>query len=112
MEQVLVNLIHNAAIHTASNSEITVNAVLSDEMVFVSVCDDGPGISQEDLPHMFEKFFRGSHASPGGTGLGLSICKGIIEAHGGIINAGNRPGGGAIFTIALPCLPQQKRTEG
>jgi two-component system sensor histidine kinase KdpD len=70
----------------------------------VSVADRGIGVTEGDLPHLFEKFYRAQQRlkSIPGTGLGLSICKGIVEAHGGSIRAENRDGVGAIFSFILP----------
>jgi two-component system sensor histidine kinase BaeS len=73
--------------------------------VHVSVRDGGPGIAPEDLPHIFERFYRGDKSrarSSGGTGLGLSIAKALIEAHGGKIWAENAPQGGACFHFTVP----------
>jgi signal transduction histidine kinase len=66
------------------------------------VRDEGKGLSDSDLAHIFEKFYRASDARPGGTGLGLSIVDGLVRAHGGSVRAVNRPTGGAEFTITVP----------
>jgi signal transduction histidine kinase len=74
----------------------------------VTVRDDGPGIPEDDLPHLFEPFFRVDRSrsrKTGGYGLGLSICKRIVEAHGGRIQARNNPGRGACFTLTFPVAP-------
>jgi signal transduction histidine kinase len=70
--------------------------------VVLTVDDQGPGIREEDLPRIFERFWRADDAPAGGTGLGLSIAAWIVEAHGGTISATNRPEGGARFEIRLP----------
>jgi two-component system sensor histidine kinase KdpD len=70
----------------------------------ISVADRGPGLPTESLPHVFDKFYRAPGAPAGGTGLGLSIVKGLVEAHGGRVEARNRPGGGAEFSIYLPIV--------
>lgn len=75
----------------------------------IAVRDTGPGLDPAEIPLIFDKFHRGSKASPGGTGIGLSICRGIVEAHGGNIRAGNRREGGAEFLITLPLLPASDR---
>ena len=74
--------------------------------------DRGPGIAQEELGRVFEKFYRGrkTSARTEGTGMGLAIAKGIVEAHGGRIRAENRPGGGTEISVALP-LPDSHRPE-
>jgi two-component system sensor histidine kinase KdpD len=68
----------------------------------IAVADRGPGLPVESLSHVFEKFYRVPGAPAGGTGLGLSIVKGLVEAHGGRVEAQNRPGGGAEFRFYLP----------
>jgi len=103
MEQVLVNLLHNAALYTPPGVRVRVTASVEHEMLVLSVADRGPGLPPGDLERVFEKFYRAPGARSGGTGLGLSICKGFVEAHGGRITAENRPThGGARFTIRLP----------
>ena len=72
------------------------------------VIDDGPGIPEADLGHVFEPFFRVDRSrsrKTGGYGLGLSICRRIVEAHGGTITASNNPGRGATITLRFPRLP-------
>jgi two-component system, OmpR family, sensor histidine kinase KdpD len=104
IEQVLNNLLLNAAAYTPAGTPVEIRAaVVNDEMV-VSVADRGPGLPAESLPHVFEKFYRVPGAPAGGTGLGLSIVKGLIEAHGGRVEVQNRPGGGAEFTFYLPVV--------
>ncbi len=103
LEQVLVNLIDNAVKYSPIGSAITIAAASEDEMVRISVLDNGPGISEDDLDSIFEKFYRSRRSGQvSGTGLGLSICKTIVEAHGGHIWAQNRPGGGADVTFVIP----------
>jgi signal transduction histidine kinase len=68
----------------------------------VSVEDDGPGIRSDDLPRVFDRFWRAADAPEGGFGLGLAIAAWIVERHGGRIRAENRPSGGARFTAELP----------
>lgn len=103
MEQVLVNLLHNAAVHTPPSVRIRVTASVDGKELVLSVADRGPGLALADLERVFDKFYRAPGMTSGGTGLGLSICKGLVEAHGGTIIAENRPTrGGARFTIRLP----------
>ena len=109
MEQVLTNLVYNAACHTRAGSEIDITARPGDGSVDIIVSDNGPGLDPAEIPFIFDKFRRGSRVAPGGTGLGLSICRGIVEAHGGTIRAGNRPGGGAEFTVTLPLGPANRQ---
>jgi signal transduction histidine kinase len=111
MEQVFANIIYNAVIHTPPETTISITASVEEAAVAIIVHDNGPGLNVDDIPHLFEKFRRGSKAVSGGTGLGLSICKGIVEAHGGTISAANNPKGGASFTIRLPLNDPQKTSR-
>ncbi len=107
ISQVLVNLLDNAVKHTPEGEPIgiSVSADQAQELVYFEIFDHGCGISEEDLPHIFQTFYttRGKSAdAQRGVGLGLSICQSIVEAHGGQIWAENREGGGAKFTFTLP----------
>jgi two-component system sensor histidine kinase KdpD len=102
MEQVLVNLLENAAAYTPPGAPIEIAAARRGDTVVITIADHGPGISKTDVDHIFDKFYRGPRAATGGTGLGLSIGRGLVEAHGGTLTAGNAPGGGARFTVRLP----------
>jgi two-component system, OmpR family, sensor histidine kinase KdpD len=102
IEQALTNLIHNAALHTPADSEITVKAGVEDGSVVISVADNGPGLPEEDIDRVFDKFYRASKGRTGGTGLGLTIARGFVEAHHGTIAAANRAMGGAEFEVKLP----------
>jgi two-component system sensor histidine kinase KdpD len=102
IEQVINNLLLNAAAYTPPGTPVEVKAWVAPEAMAISVADRGPGLPEEALPHLFEKFYRVPGAPAGGTGLGLSIVKGLVEAHGGRVEARNRPEGGAEFTIYLP----------
>ena len=83
MVQVLTNLLTNAARHTPTGTAIHLSVERIGNGIELTVADEGPGVGPEELPHLFETFFRGKKAATGGVGLGLSICKGIVEAHGG-----------------------------
>lgn len=104
IEQVLRNLLENAAHYTPAESPIEVWARAEGEAVRVEVRDRGPGVPDKLREQIFEKFVRAAAAErhAEGTGLGLAICKGLIEAHGGKIWVENRPGGGATFSFTLP----------
>lgn len=110
LTQVFVNLFDNSIKHTFPQGLIRVNVTESSydeqEKVIVDVIDNGTGFNQKDLPHIFERLYRGdksrTRTSREGTGLGLSIVKQIIIAHGGSITAKNHPSGGAWFQICLP----------
>lgn len=102
--RVLVNLLHNANKFTPAGGEIVVRAYRSNGDICVEVSDTGPGIPPQDLPRVFERFFRGDRSrASGGTGLGLAIAKHVVEAHGGTIRveSGSRPNEGARFTFSL-----------
>jgi two-component system sensor histidine kinase KdpD len=102
MQQVLTNLLLNAAVHTPSGTAVQVNAGAEGDTLALTVADNGPGLPPDALPLIFDKFYRAPAAPAGGTGLGLAIVKGFVEAQGGQVKAENRPSGGAVFTIRLP----------
>jgi len=103
MAQVIVNLLDNALKYTPRNSSVELAAALADHTLTLAISDRGPGIPEQDLSRVFDKFYRVPvPEGAGGTGLGLSICKGIVEAHGGSIRAENREGGGLQMIVALP----------
>ena len=103
IEHVLVNLLHNAIKFTPPGGTITVSASSENNNIRVSVTDTGVGIPADDLPRIFERFYKADRArSGGGTGLGLAIVKHIIEAHGGKVWAQSVEGKGATFTFTLP----------
>ena len=104
IEQALSNLLLNAANYTPAGTSVEVKAAVVGGEMAVSVADRGPGLPEESLPHVFEKFYRVPGAPAGGTGLGLSIVKGLVEAPQGRVEARNRPGGGAEFVIFLPIV--------
>ena len=102
--QVLGNLFSNASRYSPEASTIRVTAVRNDIHVALSVVDEGRGVSDDRLPHLFRKFSR-TDGEPGGSGVGLAICKGFVEAHGGRIWAeNNRSGLGARFTFTIPAI--------
>ena len=106
--QVLMNILTNAIKYTPSGGTITIAARTGVGRVAISVTDDGPGIDPAELPHIFNRFYRGDRArsrAEGGTGLGLSIARGYVEAQGGSIWAENLPSRGARFTFELPMHP-------
>jgi two-component system sensor histidine kinase KdpD len=102
MQQVLTNLLLNAAVHTRPGTAVQVNAAIEADTLALSVADNGPGLPPDALPLIFDKFYRAPAAPAGGTGLGLAIVKGFVEAQGGQVKAENRPSGGAVFTVRLP----------
>ena len=100
LQRVLVNLVSNALKHT-HNGTILIKAEQEEGSVRVTVKDTGSGISEEDMPHIWERYYKGKHSETG-TGLGLFICKFIIESHGGRIWAESEPGKGSSFIFTLP----------
>jgi signal transduction histidine kinase len=103
MAQVLDNLILNAFRYTPPAGEITLSARQQEQVIEIQVSDNGSGISAAELPHIFDRFYRGDAARQqnGESGLGLAIAKSIVEAHGGTIRVESTPGEGSTFTIAL-----------
>jgi two-component system, OmpR family, sensor histidine kinase KdpD len=103
VQQVLVNLLENAARHTPAGTPIEVSARHDGDSIVIEVADCGPGLPPGDPNRLFEKFYRaGSAKTHTGAGLGLAICRGIVQLHGGKIQAENRTGGGAVFRFSLP----------
>ena len=103
VNQVLLNLLHNAIKFTPPNGHITVSVSLIEKAVQIAIQDTGVGIAKEDLPRVFERFYKADRArSGGGTGLGLSIARHIIEAHGGRIRVESQQGEGSTFFVTLP----------
>lgn len=103
--RVLNNLISNSLSHTPNGGSIMINGSKTSNKVIVTVSDTGKGIAKEDLPFVFDQFYRGEKSrsrTTGGAGLGLAIAKGIIEAHGGEIYAESNLGQGAKITFTLP----------
>jgi len=102
MVQVLTNVLVNAVRHTPSGTPVEISVERKGRGARITVMDAGPGVDPEELPHLFDRFFRGKKAAAGGVGLGLSICKGIVEAHGGKITAYINRKGGLSVSIFLP----------
>jgi two-component system phosphate regulon sensor histidine kinase PhoR len=103
IRQTLINLVHNAIKFNKPGGKIIISTVYDTESITVSVSDTGTGISQEDLPHIFERFYKADKArSRGGSGLGLAIAKHTIQAHGGTISVKSEEGKGSIFNFNLP----------
>jgi heavy metal sensor kinase len=105
MGQVITNLLGNAIEYSQECGEVRISGERQSGTVKLSVSNSGPGIAVEDLPRIFERFYRVDKArsgSGGHTGLGLAISKAIVEAHGGSLEAASRPGEGATFTVRLP----------
>lgn len=105
IHQVIYNLTDNAVKYSASGAGVQVSLGMEDNQVVLSVADNGVGIPEEDLPRIFERFYRVDKArsrAAGGTGLGLSIVSDTVKRRGGTVSAANRPQGGAVFTVRWP----------
>jgi signal transduction histidine kinase len=105
VEQILGNLIGNAIRHTGRGHAVLVRAGPSGDQAELVVSDQGPGIAEEDLPRIFERFYRAERSrsrAEGGTGLGLAIARQLAAWQGGEVRAANRLQGGAEFTLVLP----------
>jgi signal transduction histidine kinase len=114
LTQVLLNLLDNARRHTPVGGQIILGARAESTRLIAWVSDTGVGISQQDLPYIFERFYRADRArasSSGGTGLGLAIIKAIIVAHGGSVWAQSTQGQGTTIFFTLPLAPTAPKNE-
>jgi len=103
IRQTIINLVHNAIKFTDPGGKITIATQVRSDSVIVDISDTGIGISKSDLPHVFERFYKGDRArSGGGTGMGLAIAKHVVEAHGGSIWVQSEEGRGSTFSFSLP----------
>ena len=108
LAQVLGNLVSNALRYTPERGQITLAARRQADGVQLTVQDTGVGIAPDDLPHIFDRFYRGDDAretNEGESGLGLAIAKSLVEAHGGTISVTSTLGEGSVFAVALPVEP-------
>lgn len=99
LETALRNLLANAATFASPDGTVTVRLTEEPSTIVLQVVDTGPGIAEDDLPRIFDRYFT---RRQGGTGLGLALCRAIVEAHGGTLSAASPPGEGAVFTARLP----------
>jgi two-component system, OmpR family, sensor kinase len=105
ISQVITNLVGNAIHYNKKGGEVRVRAQQQDGLVWLSVADTGQGIAVEELPHIFERFWRADKSrsrANGRTGLGLAIAKSIVDAHQGTLEVSSKPGEGSVFTLKLP----------
>jgi two-component system OmpR family sensor kinase len=106
LKQVLLNIASNAVQYTPANGSVTLSLVKLEEQARITIADTGPGIPAADLPHIFERFFRGeksrTRSAGSGFGLGLSIAYWIVRSHGGTIDVTSMEGKGTTFIILLP----------
>ncbi len=107
LEQALQNIARNAVEHTSEGDRVALRCRPQDAWVEIEISDSGPGIPADDLPRVFDRFYRSHGPRPeasGGSGLGLAIAKRLIALHGGTISVANAEGSGAVFTIRLPMI--------
>jgi two-component system, OmpR family, sensor histidine kinase KdpD len=108
--QVVTNLLDNALKYTPEGSPLEISSWIDKGQWMVQVADRGPGVPEQDLPHLFDKFYRGPQKeNKSGAGLGLAICRGIVDIHGGTLIAENRPDGGMFFRLSLPLETETKK---
>jgi two-component system OmpR family sensor kinase len=111
LQQVVANLLDNASRIVGEGGRVDVVLGEDDGQSLLTVADNGPGIPEEDIPRLFDRFYRPQRSrdrSSGGAGLGLAIVRAIVTAHGGSIEAANRVEGGFRFTVRLPSLPRDE----
>jgi signal transduction histidine kinase len=104
LQEVFVNLVGNALKYSANDGPVTVTAEIRPDCLLIAVSDCGPGIPAQDLPRIFERYYRGpdGRARANGAGLGLSVSREIVRAHGGELSVQSEPGRGSTFTVRLP----------
>jgi signal transduction histidine kinase len=103
-EQVILNLLNNAYLHSNAGTSIYVNVKESEDKVLIEIKDEGEGIPKQDVPYIFERFYRVDKSrtrATGGSGLGLAIVKEIVELHGGRVSVESEIQKGSVFTIQL-----------
>ncbi len=106
LRRAILNIIDNAVKYTSAQGTVKINLAVAEGRAVLSVADDGIGIGEKDLAHIFDRFYRADAARDGaGFGLGLSLAKTVVEAHRGAITAQSRPGWGAVFQVTLPLAP-------
>lgn len=111
--RMLINLISNAVYYSGEGSTVTVSLDSDGERITGTVADNGIGIAEEDLPHIWERFYRADTSRSGGShsGLGLSMVKWIAEAHGGWVKAESKPGEGSVFTFGMPVSGEKREVQ-
>ena len=110
LRQVAENLVSNALKFVPPDGTVEVSLAAHEQWVELRVADSGPGISSDELPHVFDRFFRGRDAKVGGLGIGLAVVKELVRAHDGEIDASSQPGQGSVFTVRLRRIESEPRT--
>lgn len=111
LHQALSNVLSNAARHCRPGDRVTVDVGQTPEAIRITISDDGPGIAAADLPHVFDRLWRGS-ANVGGSGIGLAIVREIVQAHGGSVDVESEFGAGSTFRLWLPRVELAHQHEG
>lgn len=111
LRQVVTNLLSNALKFVPPGGEIVISTRRVGPWAELTVSDDGPGISTEDLDRIFDRFYRGRQVRTGGSGIGLAVVAALVRAHGGEVSAGNQPTGGACFRARLPVWDAPSQTS-
>ena len=101
MAEALGNILKNCGEHTPPGGAITLSFTDNPLYARIDIADTGEGINPADIPRLFERFYRGQNAAPDSVGIGLAMAQAIVSRQGGVIEAANRPEGGALFTIRL-----------
>ena len=109
LRQVVVNLLSNALKFTPPGGLVRVELAGRGEVAVIEVADSGPGIDPDELPRIFDRFFRGRGVRAGGSGIGLSVVRELVGAHGGEVDVASERGRGAIFTVRLPAAASVPR---
>ena len=112
MRQIINNLVSNAYKYSSNGKPVTVQLAYAEEMLVLDVRDEGIGIPEADLHHLFEPFHRAANvATIPGTGLGLVITKESVELHGGVITVESQLGAGTTFTVRIPMTPRGEKND-
>ncbi|RJR52970.1 MAG: sensor histidine kinase [Desulfobacteraceae bacterium] len=111
LEKIVRNLLSNAVKFSGEGSVILISYRIEKEVLLIEIKDDGPGIPESDLPHVFDRFYRVERPGPAGLGLGLAIVKEGVSALGGRIDVESKPGEGTLFRVHLPQRPSSRKSS-
>ena len=101
LTEALMNIVKNCMEHTPAGGTIRIDVTENAVCTQIVICDTGPGIAEEDMPHLFERFYRGKDAGDNSVGIGLAFTNQVIRSLGGTVKAQNRQEGGAMFTVRM-----------